>query len=312
MMNDDLTPGTRPAKPSKDKVDPSLSSSGSCMINDSGECVAYVYQDYELCVADDAGQEGERNNKRQQHCTTCKNHGQNLRKSNHKCQYEACECLLCQLTRLSRLVMRHQQRLWRHLKDAKGRGDAIAEQSLADTKLQKCDMCRNHGVMKEKRAHKNTCPYQDCPCDLCNLTRKRRDIMRHQQRVRRSQVTSRQHDEAYDYVIKTTAELAQMSMGTTPAFNAPTPTSSFSRETATTDTTTTTNTTTTNTTTTITTATTTTITTATTITTTTTNSTCNSASVPTECTSQTLASNTAMSVAPLKEPPPLVGNGLQF
>lgn len=176
-------------------------------------------------TGEDAGQEGARNNKRQQHCTTCKNHGQNLRKSTHKCQYESCECLLCQLTRLSRLVMRHQQRLWRHLKDAKGRGDAsrvyaavgaavaaMTEQGLTDSKLQKCDMCRNHGIMKEKRAHKNTCPYQDCACDLCNLTRKRRDIMRHQQRVRRSQVTSQQRDEAYNYVIQTKAELAQMSM----------------------------------------------------------------------------------------------------
>ncbi|KAK7087101.1 hypothetical protein SK128_000351 [Halocaridina rubra] len=68
-------------------------------------------------------------------------------------------------------------------------------------------MCRNHGEIKSKRAHKNACPYQNCTCALCNLTRKRRDIMRHQQRVRRSQVTSQQHDEAWEYVIQATAEL---------------------------------------------------------------------------------------------------------
>nr|ARK36623.1 iDMY [Sagmariasus verreauxi] len=134
-------------------------------------------------------QEGERN-KRQQHCTFCKNHGKNLRKSNHKCQHEECECLLCQLTRVSRLVMRHQQRLWRHLKDASSREDtedaAAHGPAAASSKQQKCDMCRNHGVMKEKRAHKNACPYQDCLCALCGLTKKRRDVMRHQQRVRRS------------------------------------------------------------------------------------------------------------------------------
>ncbi|KAK7087100.1 hypothetical protein SK128_000350 [Halocaridina rubra] len=62
--------------------------------------------------------------KRKQHCTYCKNHGKKSRKTNHKCDYETCECLLCKLTRLSRLIMRHQQRLWRHLKDSKRREDA--------------------------------------------------------------------------------------------------------------------------------------------------------------------------------------------
>ncbi|KAK3881091.1 hypothetical protein Pcinc_014442 [Petrolisthes cinctipes] len=48
-------------------------------------------------------------------------HGYTYRKTNHRCKYERCECLLCQLTRVSRLIMRHQQRLWRHLKDARRR-----------------------------------------------------------------------------------------------------------------------------------------------------------------------------------------------
>ncbi|XP_045625915.2 uncharacterized protein [Procambarus clarkii] len=196
--------------------------------------------------------EGEKGgSKRRQHCTYCKNHGFHSRKTNHKCQYETCKCLLCELTRLSRLVMRHQQRLWRHLKDTKRREDAAEALSGGggsvvpvtggsgggpgggggdpgvgslmgsvmggppglgvSSKQQKCDMCRNHGVMVEKRAHKNACPYQTCVCALCGLTKKRRDIMRHQQRVRRSQVTSQQRNEAYDYVMQTTAELAQLS-----------------------------------------------------------------------------------------------------
>ncbi|XP_042206069.1 protein male abnormal 3-like, partial [Homarus americanus] len=201
------------------------------------------------------GLDGEKN-KRRQHCTYCTNHGRHSRKTNHKCQFENCDCLLCKLTRLSRLIMRHQQRLWRHLKDARRRedaaeggggggggggmvggavegvgggmnaevmvtgaanatGDASSGANMAaSSKQQKCDMCRNHGVMKEKRAHKNACPYTNCNCDLCGLTKKRRDIMRLQQRVRRSQVTSQQRNEAYDYVRRTTAELelAQLSM----------------------------------------------------------------------------------------------------
>nr|QDE10513.1 doublesex and mab-3 related transcription factor 1b [Macrobrachium rosenbergii] len=85
------------------------------------------------------------------------------------------------------------------------------------TKQQKCDMCRNHGEITSKRAHKNACPYQSCTCALCNLTRKRRDIMRHQQRVRRSQVTSKQHNEAWEYVIQATAELEFLSFKQTQA-----------------------------------------------------------------------------------------------
>ncbi|KAK4326831.1 hypothetical protein Pmani_002663 [Petrolisthes manimaculis] len=130
--------------------------------------------------------------------------------------------------------MRHQQRLWRHLKDARrreegggggGRGDVMLVDAAivggggggggcgASSKQQKCDMCRNHGEMREKRAHKNACPFQNCDCALCGLTRKRRDIMRHQQRVRRSQVIASQQstqvkDEAYAYVIQATRELA--------------------------------------------------------------------------------------------------------
>nr|XP_027218194.1 uncharacterized protein DDB_G0284459-like [Penaeus vannamei] len=174
--------------------------------------------------------------KRRQHCTYCKNHGRTERKTNHKCQFETCECLLCKLTRLSRLIMRHQQRLWRHLKDTKRRRTRLKEEEEVEVEEErdggggggwgrrrrrstggtgrshKCDMCRNHGDLKSKRAHKNTCPYQHCTCALCSLTRKRRDIMRHQQRVRRSQVTTQQRDEAYDYVTQATAELAQLSM----------------------------------------------------------------------------------------------------
>ncbi|RXG54941.1 hypothetical protein Avbf_15209 [Armadillidium vulgare] len=39
-----------------------------------------------------------------------------------------------------------------------------------------------------KRNHQ--CPFQNCKCDYCSLTFKRREIMKHQQRVRRSRITS--------------------------------------------------------------------------------------------------------------------------
>ncbi|XP_064105813.1 uncharacterized protein LOC135215234 isoform X2 [Macrobrachium nipponense] len=185
------------------------------------------------------GYESEGKGKRKQHCTYCKNHGKKSRKTNHKCDHEHCVCLLCKLTRLSRLIMRHQQRLWRHLKDSKRRQNAAAADATgagagggagepaggehttdssgaangtSSTKLQKCDMCRNHGEIMSKRAHKNACPYQDCLCELCSLTRKRRYIMRLQQRVRRSQVTSKQHNEVWEYVTKATAELESLGL----------------------------------------------------------------------------------------------------
>ncbi|XP_068233049.1 uncharacterized protein [Palaemon carinicauda] len=189
---------------------------------------------------DHGGYESEGKGKRKQHCTYCKNHGKKSRKTNHKCDHEHCVCLLCKLTRLSRLIMRHQQRLWRHLKDTKRRQDAAdaeggrgkgacdpsgGEQTdtsgeangTKSTKLQKCDMCRNHGAIMSKRAHKNACPYQECTCELCSLTQKRRYIMRLQQRVRRSQVTSKQQqNEVYQYVTQATAELEFLNLKDSP------------------------------------------------------------------------------------------------
>ncbi|KAK3889966.1 hypothetical protein Pcinc_006118 [Petrolisthes cinctipes] len=126
----------------------------------------------------------------------------------------------------------HQQRLWRHRKDTwrkegrdvmdptvGGGGGVMRNVSVdgeggANSKKQKCDMCRNHYQMKEKRGHKNVCPFQNCQCDYCGLTRKRQDVMRHYQLVKRSKVitsqqASQKQVEAYEYVMQVTRELAQ-------------------------------------------------------------------------------------------------------
>ncbi|CAL4098741.1 unnamed protein product, partial [Meganyctiphanes norvegica] len=99
--------------------------------------------------------------------------------------------------------MRPEYRLWRHLKDK----NPVNEQH---SKKQVCDKCRNHGIFVSKRNHKGSCPRESCKCEVCGLTNNRRDIMRHQQRVRRSAtVTSKDQKDAYEYVQKTKMDLKQ-------------------------------------------------------------------------------------------------------
>ncbi|KAL7630984.1 UNVERIFIED_CONTAM: hypothetical protein RMT77_018729 [Armadillidium vulgare] len=128
--------------------------------------------------------------KRTQHCTFCKNHGLSELKKGHQCPYANCPCLLCKLTKKAQVAMRHQQRVWRHQKQKlKIQGndtDTSTGEKLG--KGQACDKCRNHNSIEPKRSHE--CPYQDCSCQYCSLTFKRREIMKHQQRVRRSKIMS--------------------------------------------------------------------------------------------------------------------------
>lgn len=69
-------------------------------------------------------------------------------------------------------------------------------------KQQVCDKCRNHDVWVLKRGHKGKCPYENCTCQYCSFTIKRRDLMKHQQRVRRAQVTTLPTTGTHDYVLQ--------------------------------------------------------------------------------------------------------------
>lgn len=96
--------------------------------------------------------------------------------------------------------MRHQQRWWRFKKN--GGGFPEAEENISEgeegqgnaedpaRRKMVCDKCRNHDKLVQKRGHKGSCPYEDCSCDLCTFTFKRQQLMKHQQRVRRSQVAA--------------------------------------------------------------------------------------------------------------------------
>ncbi|KAF2363357.1 DM DNA-binding domain [Trinorchestia longiramus] len=127
--------------------------------------------------------------KRRQHCTFCKNHGIIKRKNGHVCDHKDCDCLLCQLTTQAQVAMRYQQALWRH------QGREMAKNKnftmLGVSSRQLCDKCRNHNKFFKKRGHKSECEFENCKCPLCQLTDKRRLVMKHQQRVRRANVTSR-------------------------------------------------------------------------------------------------------------------------
>lgn len=110
--------------------------------------------------------------------------------------------------------MRIQQQRWRLRKqnekweeNAEG---GEGEESGGKQKQKYCDMCRNHGVFEKNRGHKRSCKYENCPCEFCSFTRKRRQIMQLQQKVKRSNITNQQLQEANEWVTKLTAELANV------------------------------------------------------------------------------------------------------
>lgn len=70
------------------------------------------------------------------------------------------------------------------------------------SKQQVCDKCRNHDVWVLKRGHKGQCHYENCTCQYCSFTIKRRDLMKHQQRVRRAQVTSLPTKDSRDFILQ--------------------------------------------------------------------------------------------------------------
>ncbi|KAF2363355.1 DM DNA-binding domain [Trinorchestia longiramus] len=128
--------------------------------------------------------------KRQKNCTFCRNHNIVISKTGHSCRFQGCKCLLCQLTSLSHVVMKYQQALWRHQSRYLAEHTDPLMRRLAQKRSQLCDKCRNHNKFCEKRGHKTKCEHENCRCVLCQLTDKRRLIMKYQQRVRRANVTA--------------------------------------------------------------------------------------------------------------------------
>ncbi|KAF2359562.1 DM DNA-binding domain [Trinorchestia longiramus] len=84
--------------------------------------------------------------------------------------------------------MKYQQKVWRHQKRQKpNKKYSMLEQPAK----QLCDKCRNHYESSKKSGHKTKCKFEKCVCPYCNLTDKRRLVMKLIQRVRRANVTAR-------------------------------------------------------------------------------------------------------------------------
>ncbi len=59
---------------------------------------------------------------------------------------------------------------------------------------QKCRLCANHDMDELMKGHKHFCPYSQCKCELCEITKNRQYYMKEQQRLTRRQEQDRQQN----------------------------------------------------------------------------------------------------------------------
>lgn len=64
---------------------------------------------------------------------------------------------------------------------------ALPDVAVGKKRRPTCAKCRNHGILAVFKGHKKDCPYQPCACQRCELTTRRRLVMRRQVSLRRSQ-----------------------------------------------------------------------------------------------------------------------------
>ncbi|KAL7643818.1 UNVERIFIED_CONTAM: hypothetical protein RMT77_005824 [Armadillidium vulgare] len=50
-----------------------------------------------------------------------------------------------------------------------------------------CSLCSNHGFEVSKKGHKFICPYDECQCEKCQITKMHQKYMRKQKQVKRKQ-----------------------------------------------------------------------------------------------------------------------------
>lgn len=63
--------------------------------------------------------------------------------------------------------------------------NSSSSSSSTSTRQQKCSLCFNHGLIKEKKGHKWQCTYKNCECQRCIITKGRQKTMRDQQKLTR-------------------------------------------------------------------------------------------------------------------------------
>ncbi|KAL7643825.1 UNVERIFIED_CONTAM: hypothetical protein RMT77_005831 [Armadillidium vulgare] len=50
-----------------------------------------------------------------------------------------------------------------------------------------CSLCSNHNFIVSKKGHKHFCPYNDCQCEKCEITKFRQEYVRKRQQKKRKQ-----------------------------------------------------------------------------------------------------------------------------
>lgn len=134
--------------------------------------------------------------RREQVCARCRNHGMASALKGHKkfCMYLACVCDKCRETKIRQKFIAREIAF--HRKNSKSKFfDERSHSTEAETKAisdidhssskyicevrrnQMCARCRNHGENQLIRGHKNSCPYNNCGCEKCQITKERRKIM---------------------------------------------------------------------------------------------------------------------------------------
>lgn len=134
--------------------------------------------------------------RREQVCARCRNHGMASALKGHKkyCSFLNCDCIKCTETKIRQKFIAREIAF--HRKNSKSRFSeerrhtveaapkTISEIDISSSKYlcevrrnQMCARCRNHGENQLIRGHKNSCPYSNCGCEKCQITKERRKIM---------------------------------------------------------------------------------------------------------------------------------------
>lgn len=139
-----------------------------------GRCVTYVHVTAKLTrclvLCRLGGTKAAKAMKTTRCCTICKNHGQRVSITSHVCPFTDCQCSLCQLTRLSRRVMCHQQRFWRHKKlDNKGSStpDDPPEAAAHPSEAGQAEAATEVKATKQKRTKRDVVSYKSALPKVC-------------------------------------------------------------------------------------------------------------------------------------------------
>ncbi|CAG9807665.1 unnamed protein product [Chironomus riparius] len=134
--------------------------------------------------------------RREQVCARCRNHGMASALKGHKkfCSFLNCDCVKCRETKIRQKFIAREIAFHRKNSRSKFSGErsnsleaapkTINDLDISSSKYlcevrrnQMCARCRNHGENQLIRGHKNSCPYSNCGCEKCQITKERRKIM---------------------------------------------------------------------------------------------------------------------------------------